>query len=840
MSFFKVKNHLYRTKSFWLTKKWFDDKPIFSFWKGVYRSGYEINKLKNFKDILLPTLASFGWAVLYSAFIIFILELYNLYYPMSLNFDTQAIDTFLSAVASVSGVFLGLYFTAISGIASSYLLRAPQNVKQFFLTEPRGQQYIKTVAITAIISIFYIFTKSFGHNIHPIGLLFLSLLAAYIVIRFWQVGTSVFYSLEPQSAFPWITRDMLFSMKNIVPPGFQWDKPAIQNHHRKLVAGKFDLIKNLINFGKVEMKISDEQLIAAMRYIGGLLFSYPDFKNKVPTDSYWFETKNQFQDWALADSSQIAIALSTGTPLQPKNVKNYTWYEEEALNISIEILESFSDAKKVISSAQALDILVEVVEIYAKDFDTKSAELVFKKIKSVTDNIYTVQANNTNQRLFKEQLAYVDAQGRLATSSLLGLMKYLDSYSCKDIAKKISGINWFSSRKNIYLSRLPGSMLTRLESLLNNLENEKAIEGKLVTSNWYIKTYCFQQYLFSLQNYFNFLKSLHTNHFQLNFDALINAQQFTLAVHLIQKWKEFSSKYRKMIFDLKKHVNCSSSYRLLGDLPWVDFDFEKEKQIALDREKEVTDKMIQILPKLKTLTIGDDLPDYFGQALTEGIQACYEACEDSDHERLKKILPAVFDATLVAHDRLRKKVKDWSQIDSQLVFSTEPLENLFEISGYAKLYSELYQNPELWNVVEQLWNVYFESVDAKQIIQFIATISIYRDSLFTIMPQATLRSNWQIYFEHKLREHGIPVFPDSGSYDSVNGHRLPTHSSPVIRVLERSGGLRLMASARDIFFATYLSNLPAATGIELPDRHKFKESIKEEQQNPNKQIDEDE
>lgn len=836
---FKIKNYLYRTKSFWATKKWFDDKPIFLLWKGVYRSRYKFNRLKNYKDILAPTLTSFGAAVLYSVFIIFILELSNHYYPTNLKYDKEAVDTFLSVIASISGVFLGLYFTAISGIASSYLLRAPQNVKQFFLTEPRGQQYVRTIEITGIVSVFYIVFKSFEYQINPIGLAFLSLLVAYIIIRFWQVGTNVFYSLEPQFALTWITRDIFFSTKSIAPPGLQWDKSAIQNHHRVLVSEKFALIKNLIHFGKSEMRVSDEQLVTAMGYIGGLLVSYADIKSKIPTSSYWFETKNEFQDWTLAGSSQIAIALSTGTPLQPKNVRNHTWYEQEALNIAVQIFESFSDARRIISSSRGLDILVEVVEVYAKDFDVKGTELLFKKTKIVSDHIYTIQANNTQQQLFKEQLSFIDAQGRLAISAMLGLMKYLDSHSCKDIAKRITGIDWLAD-KNIYVTGLPGAMLPRLESLSNDLRNEKEIEGSLVSADWYIKTYCFQQYLFSLQGYFNFIKSLHSDHFQSSLDRLLSAQQLPLAVHLIQRWKEFSAKYRRMIFDLKKHIDCSNSHRLLGDLPWIEFDFEKEKQIALERERDVTDKMIQLLPKLKTLATGDDLPDYFGQALTEGIQACYKACEDNDTERLKKILPAVFDASLTAYDRLREKVKDWSQIDSKLIFSSEPLENLFEISGYAKLYSELYQKPELWSVVERLWNIYFESVDAKQVIQFIAAMSNYRDSVFQIMPQAMLRSNWQIGFEHKLREHGIPVFPDSRSYDSVNGRRQPTHTSPIIRVLERSGGLRLMASARDIFFATYLSNLPDAVGIELPDRHNFKESIQEEQQNPNQEIDEDE
>lgn len=836
MFFIRIKNKLYRTKRFWLTKKWLGDKPVFAFWKSLYRSNYELNRLKNYKDILLPTLSSFAGAVIYSVFIIFILELFNRYYPTNVHFDKAAIDTFLTVIASVSGVFLGLYFTAISSIASNYLLRAPQNVKRFFLSEPRGQQYVRTIAITAIVSVFYIVTKSFGHTIHPVGIAFLSLLVAYIVIRFWQVGTNVFYSLEPQFALPWITRDIFYSTKNVTPPGFQWSKPAIQNHHRRLVAEKFELMKNLIHFGKEEMKISDEQLITALRYIGGLLFTYADYKQKIPTGSYWYEIKNEFQDWTLADSSQIAIALSTGTPLQPKNVKDYTWFEEQALNIAIEVCHSFSDAQKIISNARSLDVFVEIAEVYAKDFDVKGVKRLFQKVDSISKLVYAIKAEDTQQHIYKEQLAFVDAQGRFATSALLGLLKYLDKKMCEEVVERLTKINW-RDEESIYLAGLPAAILPRLETLFNELKNERVIEGKQISADWYIKAFCIQQYLFSLQQYFNFLKSLHQNYFQSNLDKLLSQQQFPLAVHLLQRWKEFSAKYHRFVFDLKKHVENCDSFRKLKDLPWSDFDFDKEKQTALEREKEVTDKMIQLLPKLKTLALRNDLPDYFGHALTEGVQACYDACEDNDHERLRKIFPAVFDASFVAFDRLRQKVKDWSQVDSQIVFMSEPLENLFEISGYAKLYSELYQNPELWNVVERLWSAYFESIEnAKQTIQFIAAMTSYRDSLFTIMPQATLRSNWQIDFENKLREQGIPVFPDDRSYR----RRQPTHQSPIIRVLERSGGLRLMASARDIFFATYLSNLPAAEGIELPDRHNFKESIQEEQQNPNEEIDGDE
>lgn len=784
-------------------------------------------------------MSSFLRLVLYSAFIIFIFELYNYYLPIDKIFD--GVDAFLIAIASISGIFLGLYFTAISGIASNYLLRAPQDVKRYFLNEPRGEQYIRTITITAVISIFYILaSKFFGLTVHPVGLVFLSILSAYIVIRFWRVGTDVFYALEPQFALPWISKDVFDSIKGVTPPGFQWRQPATQNHHRKLATANLELINNLISFGKQEMKISDEQLIIAVRYIGGLLYSYSDFKKKIPTNSLWYEIKNQFQYWSFASSTEIALALNTGTPINPKAIKNYTWFEEKSIDAAVKILKNFVIEKKTGMLLRSHEVFVDVAESHGKNFDEQSLRLLFKRLEDINNSIYSIKPDETEQYIHREQLAFVDSQGRLAIAALLGLSKHLDEKSCDDIKKAISNINW-TDFNSIYTSGFPATVLSRLESMSEELKNEKIIENKIISAEWYIQTLCVQQYLFSLQKYFEYLKSLHGNYFQLKLEKLLSENQLALAVQLMQRWIEFSNKYTHLVGLLKKHVEECSKSHYLKDLPWPDFKIDDEIKDAITREKDVADKLISLLPKLQALVRGDDIPDYFGQALTMGVEACFEACDDNDHERFKKIFPIVFQASLVAHDITRQKVQSWSQEDSKIIYSTEPLINLFELSGYAKLYAELYQNQELWNVAQQLWDAYFAAVtNAKQIIEFISAICGYRDSLFMIMPQANLRSSWQISFEHRMREErGIPVFPDRGSYDSVNRHRRPTHKSPVIRVLERSGGLRLMASARDIFFATYLSNLLAATEVELPDRHNFKESIQEEQ-NSNEEIEDDE
>jgi hypothetical protein len=165
-----IRNNLYRSKKFWLIKKWFEEKPIFSFWAKIFKLDFNINKGKYSARLLWPSIFPFIRTLIYSIFIIAIFETYSYFFPVDQKiFSDQVIDTLLSAIASVSGVFLGLYFTAVSGIASNFLLRATQNIRRYFLSTPIGEQYVRTVAMTGIISLFYLLAKSFGHPIHPVG-----------------------------------------------------------------------------------------------------------------------------------------------------------------------------------------------------------------------------------------------------------------------------------------------------------------------------------------------------------------------------------------------------------------------------------------------------------------------------------------------------------------------------------------------------------------------------------------------------------------------------------------------------------------------------------------------
>ncbi|GAI57825.1 unnamed protein product, partial [marine sediment metagenome] len=205
--------------------------------------------------------------------------------------------------------------------------------------------------------------------------------------------------------------------------------------------------------------------------------------------------------------------------------------------------------------------------------------------------------------------------------------------------------------------------LSNLESAARQHQTEKIIEGKSISPEWYLITITVQQYLFKLKSYFDYVKSLHENFFKKNADSLIKSKQILLAAQLVQRWLEFLRKLEVSEALIEKLVKECITLRHVKDLPWVEIDFDKERSQIESWDKEVVDKLVYLLPILtqsSQFEVGE-LPDYFGQAYTFGVEACYQACLENDVERFKKIFPIVFFGSLTAYDATRRQVQGWAQ-----------------------------------------------------------------------------------------------------------------------------------------------------------------------------------
>jgi len=133
-----------------------------------------------------------------------------------------------------------------------------------------------------------------------------------------------------------------------------------------------------------------------------------------------------------------------------------------------------------------------------------------------------------------------------------------------------------------------------------------------------------------------------------------------------------------------------------------------------------------------------------------------------------------------------------------ILLTSEPIEDILTLSGFIKIYSELYENEDLWNICKNTWDSYLENTDAQAVINMMVAMCLYRDGrMGVIMHKAGIRINWDQRLRHRFSELGFDadVFSSRSPFDEKEG---PTHNSPLIRTVVRHSGL-LSFDTRNIF-----------------------------------------
>jgi len=822
----RLKNYFQNKAIYWGALSLFEQKVSFRTFRQLFVIRQKFREEKISSRILSHSMRNILWAGVYAAIFVFGIEYFShLAKNVSFALGKNELGLLISTVVTVTGVFLGLYFTALSAVAGNLFMRAPEDLQRLFLRDRKGYQYIRTLALTAIVGIYYLLLMSFGYKVGFLGPIVIALLALYAVVRFIALGSQTFYFIHPSEASSTVIADAANAIDSASAGGFGWKKSYLQKHYRRQAKESFRTLNSLIVFGVDVIKLSDQQLVDIAKYAGGLLDYYLERKKRIPTDSEWFDTKQQHQNWLLADSSEITMALNTGTSLAPKSSKDNLWFEDACVHVILKIFETLVARNQWDYATACIETIISVLDETGRNLYLEEAKLIMDKVQKAIDPVAINSVNPTDDNAERGQLALIDSLGRVSTGLLVSLIKHLDKRTCSDVVAEINKTKW-DGKTSVYKSELPGKMLSRIETTKKGIDVEKGMEGQRISPDWYITTITSQQYLQELEKFYSFIKSMHKEVFEAKVNELIMNKKPLHAAHMTERWLEFSSKMQTCGALLEKLVEDCKGQKKVHDLPWPDIDFAAERTALQNNDKLANDKLLELLPVLSALPQPNllELPDYFGQAYTFGVMAAYQACYDNDAIRLKKAFPAVLIGVLKAHELLREQTTGWSD-ESKIIFSTEPLEDLLVLSGFIKIYSELYENEEMWTVCETAWNGYLSVTDAKTIIQTLVAFTTYRDGIFKIMPKAILRQNWDFNLHSKLEELGLSTgrlpTPMTGSERNVD------HNSPLVRVMARRSDL-MDFDARNVFYVTYLSRHEAAEGIKFPDGFNLEGSLKRE------------
>jgi hypothetical protein len=110
---------------------------------------------------------------------------------------SDSIQNFLNTVVQLTGLFLTLYFTAISLIASSVYARVPGDVRTLAVDEKVGNVYIKIVAVLGALSILYLLAGIVGFRVGLVGIAAVGALSIASLFSFLFLGKRTFNFFQP-------------------------------------------------------------------------------------------------------------------------------------------------------------------------------------------------------------------------------------------------------------------------------------------------------------------------------------------------------------------------------------------------------------------------------------------------------------------------------------------------------------------------------------------------------------------------------------------------------------------------------------------------------------------
>lgn len=828
---------------FWKVRAWFN-KVIFEvkcFLFGARKIDYghkvyvfgEIIRV-SFKSVIFTILIISLTELFEKKFILQYLYSFKLLIPYITPFITfknliaehpDDIVRLLSVITSISGLLLGLYFTAVSIVASSFA-KLPDNVRSLLVKERVGSSYIFLLAVLTALCISVICSILLGF--FPGAILITLIIIASIIgiFSFVPLGRRTFHFFNPSIFVDEIFYDLFRNIKFSTAKGFQFLDINFQGHYQKDASRNLRALSELVNTCLAQAHLNKSALSGVLQKTLSFLQSYQLHKAQIPTNSRWYALELQHKTWLLSDSAFITVALESQTGLQPEEKPNKYWLEDNVIDMLNASLSKCAKEENYVVVYDVISYLEKYLEKLGNDMELdKGKEIVDHLLEVVLSITSTLNFGEEFQKQNSIRLGIFEAFLLAYMAYPLGFFKKFIDLKQEDFIQKFESIDW-GDKKHIYKGKFCPKMLEHLEKIQNGIEFEKKIEAKQISPQWYIRQLlCMHEVNLYSQSIDVIVSTL--EQLTIISEKLLDEKKFVLSAFSSQRGLELSNKTKAHFRNIEVFIQGLSSKVV------------KEKELSFDeiswkeiRKKiqENFDKLVLVKAKcllsLSLVERDSNQPDLFGQTYETVCQEAYNSLELNNDGKFKELFHFLFLGALRAYEVLRKELAG-RDVEVTISFISEPLIDLLELSGYAKVYSELYDVKQFWEECVLSWDRYFESLktdeERKRMVELLVQTVEFRSTQFKLLPRDIIRTNWEMRLNNVLREKGFMA-----DIMEMDGRRTPpsSHKSKIIQILAK-GHFTHLITTKEIFIITYLLKRPEAADIIYNDKYGLGEELAE-------------
>jgi hypothetical protein len=747
----------------------------------------------------------------------------------------------LSTLAQISGLFLGLYFTAISVVAGQNYAKVSTEILDALVREKVGNLYIRVVAFFGATSLILLGCSTFGYETGYSNIVLVTTLGIASVFSFVELGRRAFYFFDAAKLVRFLANEILQAARAVTDARFLWLDGAFQDHYRKQADNDIRIYEDVILLSDQENRLEGRSLLTLALQFLVLLEVYSEHKKRIPTKSLWFERVYRHRAWLTTEETRVNLAVGTGTGLEPEYVPEHLWFERRMGSLLTRVLKALTRRADIVRAITVCNKLQDTLGVLGKELAVTEALELLQRLKTFAHEVATetklgADISTDNAEPLAAAVGVADVCGMGFIAILLGFGSGLEELSARRFEELVNEVD-FRRPRTLYRRGLPRKVVEQFEYLAKGIEVEYQVEGHQVSPEWY----CRQIAALGMTRFFveaceGLLMELEKT-YAVEAESLSAAKKYAFAAQVVQRGLEACHKFHFRIEQFDRWFTDYATLRRVSDIPWPEFDPKK----AHEQIEVVRGRLLSVVATsaqgIAALPVSDKIPDYLGQTYVMLAEECYRSMTTGGEASFAKFFSSFFAVSIVVQDRLRAQMKD-RDVKTAVVYMTEPVEDLLAISGYALVYSEL-DKKNFWLAAKNCWEQYFSKVpDSGAVVKFLISTISYRRSLFAILPRDLRRTAWTQDLMHRLRERGLSrdLF-GSGSYGLRE--KGPQHPSALIRVLARQSILG--ENPADIFLASYLLSRPEAAGVEVARAVRdFRDRMEREKRKSEAEDDEDE
>lgn len=737
--------------------------------------------------------------------------------------------TLLATVIGVGGVFIGLYYAAICAIGGAIYARVPNNIRGLLANEQVGNTYMRFVAWFTYLGVCLLAFHTVGFEPILLVMPLFVIGAGVAIIGFVRLGARAFNLFDPTVLSGRLFEQLRRCYLRAQAGEYRWANPAFQNHAHRAAQATIDTFTTVADITAKEPHLNGRPLAELCKNLLVFLLDYERRKKLIPTDSLWYRQRYEHPDWYRTGETETSRAHNTATRLQPETVNDPRWLESAILPIVKRCLAINIQNKRYDIVNELLGHLDGYTKWLANEHQVEFAFNLIREVFSQCENLLFVREDGVGVEEPLEHMGICEQLAVMPINILVAYTRAIESYGKEEILQRLRSIKW-KSEKSIYFAGFKVHVLKQLEELRPKLEAEEEIEGRVISSPWYLRELIAKV---ESENLSAAMVCFHDEVCKLYESWIESAKSSNhswLAAVMMSRELEYWNKLDYHTNTLNQLWADLTSERRIQGIRWPSLDTDELSRKKKGRRTELLKLMSEEIFLLSFIPRPASYPDFAGQFLHTVGEALLTSMCEKDCDTVEALFKRYFHGSRLQFDRLRPRDgrTDWQSL-RELKVAAAPLLDLIDLSGYVYLLSDYHDTPEMREPIVGTWDEYLAHAEDSPLQSFAAAVAL-TESGVEMAHRSVNRTRWRQTVVKRL-EH-----VERQEFENPHGAHARFPLDPVILVIHESPLVRIFArdsySTRydgiDIFIAKYIRSREDGQNLDFgARRHRdFREEIR--------------